>query len=280
MLPTITPLITAILLLACRTSSAFTFVKQHTPTTTFNRRVEPTSVLNAGGFEWEDPNEAFDQGVENPFKNPAFEGMTVDAGRLLAPRLQGANLYFIGMMGSGKSAVGDIVARRLGTYNFLDTDTIIEAATNMTIPEIFEAEGEDAFRDVEAQVLDSVHAYVRCVISTGGGIICRLQNWSKLQTGIVVWLDVEPEVIMKRIEGTDRPLLQTENPLETMKALLEERAGKYNQADVKIEITEGDSEEEVADKVIRAVHDYIDDNPPAWKAAKAKAQADGLDWVK
>ena len=74
------------------------------------------SVLHAGGFEWEDPADAFDQGVDNPFKNPDLVkgdgGMKIDPARLLGPRLQGSNLYLIGMMGSGKSAVGDIVARR------------------------------------------------------------------------------------------------------------------------------------------------------------------------
>ena len=72
--------------------------------------------LHAGGFEWEDPQQMFDQGVENPFKNPNLmdgsDGMKVDPARLLSPRLSGSNLYFIGMMGSGKTAVGDVVARR------------------------------------------------------------------------------------------------------------------------------------------------------------------------
>lgn len=244
------------------------------------------SQLQAGGFEWEDPTEAFDQGVDNPFKkdkDALGEGgdgeMKIDPARLLGPRLQGSNLYFIGMMGCGKSAVGDIVARRMGSYNFLDTDSIIEQATGMKIPEIFETEGEEGFRDVEAQVLDSVHAHVRCVISTGGGAVCRRSNWSKLQTGMVVWLDVEPEVIMKRIEGTDRPLLQTEDPLGTLKNLLEERKEKYSQADVCVKVKEDMSADEVADCVVRELHDFIDENPPAWKLAKAKAQAEGLDWV-
>jgi shikimate kinase len=167
----------------------------------------------------------------------------------------------------------------VGTYNFLDTDDIIEKATSMKIPDIFAEEGEEGFRSVEAQILDSVHAYVRCVVSTGGGIVCRTQNWAKLQTGIVIWLDVKPEVIMKRIEGTDRPLLQTEDPLETLKDLLKERIDKYEQADIRIEVTEDMDEEKVADEVIKMMHDFIDDNPPAWKQAKAKAQAEGLDWV-
>lgn len=244
--------------------------------------IRPTKLM-AGGFEWEDPTEQFDQGVDNPFKNPELmngdEGLKVDPARLLGPRLNGSNLYFVGMMGSGKSSVGDVVARRMGTYNFLDTDDIIEKASGMTIPEIFDAEGEEGFRSVESQILDSVHSYVRCVISTGGGLVCKQTNWSKLQTGIVVWLDVEPEIIIKRIEGTDRPLLQTEDPLKKLKDLLEERKDKYSQADLRIEIAEDMDEESVADAIVRDLHDFIDENPPAWKLAKQKAQAEGLDWV-
>eukprot|EP00534_Pseudo-nitzschia_fraudulenta_P003292 CAMPEP_0201119108 /NCGR_PEP_ID=MMETSP0850-20130426/3295_1 /ASSEMBLY_ACC=CAM_ASM_000622 /TAXON_ID=183588 /ORGANISM="Pseudo-nitzschia fraudulenta, Strain WWA7" /LENGTH=301 /DNA_ID=CAMNT_0047384691 /DNA_START=171 /DNA_END=1073 /DNA_ORIENTATION=- len=250
-------------------------------------------VLNAGGFEWEDPtDEQFDQGVDNPFKNPELmksikqdggddddDSKTIDPARLLGPRLQGSNLYLVGMMGSGKSSVGDKLARRMGSYKFLDTDDIIEKATKVSIPDIFEAEGEDGFRDVESQVLDTVHSYVRCVVSTGGGLVCRPKNWGKLQTGIVIWLDVAPEVIIKRIEGNDdRPLLKTEDPLQTLKDLLEERESKYSQADFRVEITEDMDEDTVASKIVMDLHNYIDDNPPAWKLAKQKAQEEGLDW--
>ncbi len=261
--------------------------KKHVASLRIQQSRSSSSLLHAGGFEWEDPtSDEFDQGVENPYKNPALlksadgdGSLKVDPARLLSPRLRGCNIYFIGMMGCGKSTIGDIVARRMGTYNFLDTDTILERAAGMTIPQIFETEGEEAFRVAEAQVLDSVHAHVRIVVSTGGGLVMRNQNWSKLQTGLVVYLKVDPEVIMKRIEGTDRPLLQTDNPLETLKKLYEERNERYEQADVTVEIDEGMSVEDVADKCIRALHDFIDENPPAWKQAKAKAQADGLDWV-
>ncbi|KAL3777779.1 hypothetical protein HJC23_008896 [Cyclotella cryptica] len=241
--------------------------------------------LSAGGFEWQDPtSDLSDPGVENPYKNPSLlnsddNTLKVDPARLLSPRLRGCNIYFIGMMGCGKSAVGDAIARRMGTYNFLDTDIILERAAGMTIPQIFESEGEDSFRDAEAKVLDSVHAHVRCVVSTGGGMVLRNQNWSKLQTGLVVYLKVEPEVIMKRIEGTDRPLLQTPDPLSRLKELMAERKQKYEQADVTVEVHESMDVAGAADAVIRALHDFIDENPPAWKMAKAKAQADGLDWV-
>lgn len=84
-------------------------------TTTASFKKTTSFPLYAGGFEWEDPTDAFDQGVENPFKNPDLVqgdgGMKIDPARLLGPRLQGSNLYLIGMMGSGKSSVGDIVAR-------------------------------------------------------------------------------------------------------------------------------------------------------------------------
>lgn len=170
----------------------------------------------------------------------------------------------------------------MGTYNFLDTDEIIEKATQMSIPEIFEEEGEEGFRKVEGQVLDSVHAYVRCVISTGGGIVTRMENWSKLQTGLVIWLDVPPEMILKRLEkgGTEnRPLLQTENPLETLQGLLERRQDQYKQADVRIEVKEDMDAIAVADQVVRELHDFIDSNPAQWKQMQRKAQQEGLDWV-
>jgi len=167
----------------------------------------------------------------------------------------------------------------MGSYNFLDTDQIIERVTGMTIPEIFAAEGEEGFRDVETQVLNSVHSYVRCVVSTGGGLVTKMENWSKLQSGIVVWLDVEPEIIIKRIEGTDRPLLQCDDPLQKLKDLLEERKGKYGQADVTVKVSEDMDPDAVADKLVKDMHDFIDDNPPAWKLAKQKARSEGLDWV-
>ena len=183
-------------------------------------------------------------------------------------------------MGSGKSVVGDAIARRMGNYNFLDTDVILERATGMSISRIFEEEGEDAFRDAEAQVLDTVHAHVRCVIGTGGGLVLRNQNWSKLQTGLVLYLRVDPEVIYDRVRGNaDRPLLKTDDPLGTIRRIIEERRGRYEQADVIVEVDADMDVMETADACIRALHDFIDDNPPAWKKAKAKAREDGLDWV-
>jgi hypothetical protein len=105
-----------VLVAAANVSAAWAFVPSSL------QRVSIT-VQKAGGFEWQDPTEAFDQGVENPFKNPDLmnsdDGMKIDPARLLGPRLNGANLYFVGMMGSGKTAVGDIVARsKFGVFGW------------------------------------------------------------------------------------------------------------------------------------------------------------------
>lgn len=252
-------------------------------------------ILSAGGFAWEDPVE-IDSGVENPYKNidllgtapdsddavAAANNLKIDPARLLSPRLNGSNLYLIGMMGTGKSTIGSILARRMGTYTFLDTDEIIvKAAGGQSIPDLFASEGEEGFRNIESQVLDAVHPYVRCVISTGGGIVCKTGNWSKLQTGIVVWLNVPPPVIIERIrDGTNRPLLQNDDPLGTLERLLAERLDRYQQADVHVAIDESMNEHDVANTIVRQLHDFLDDHPPAWKLAKQKAQAEGLDWVK
>ena len=164
------------------TCYAFTFLTPQTSThavvRTQPRRstVGSNLVLQAGGFEYQEDEDQYDS-IENPYKKESsFDtdgSLKVDAARLLGPRLKGSSVYLVGMMGSGKSSVGNVLAKRMGTYSFLDTDGIIENVTGMTIPAIFEAEGEEGFRSVEGQVLDSVHAYVRCVVSTGGGIVCR-----------------------------------------------------------------------------------------------------------
>lgn len=167
----------------------------------------------------------------------------------------------------------------MGSYVYLDTDDIIEKAVGKTINEIFQQDGENEFRNVESQVLSSVYAYVRCVISTGGGIIIRRDNWSKLQTGIVVWLDVTPNVIIERLQQKQnngiqsRPLLQTENPLETIENLLNERIELYSNADVRIVIDDmNETTEMISNRVIRDIHNFIDTHPPAWKLAQQKQQ--------
>lgn len=178
------------------------------------------------------------------------------------------------MMGCGKSAVGKTLARRMGTYSFLDTDDVLEDAVERKIPKIFEEDGEPAFRDIEAQVLERVSTHSRCLISTGGGLAMQDRNWPKLETGIVLYLQVEPEVIIERIRGTDRPLLQTADPLQTLKDLFEVRTPKYHKADVIVPVTSDMDLEMTADACIEALHNYIDGHPPVWKQANSKRASD------
>ncbi|CAM9723383.1 unnamed protein product, partial [Hapterophycus canaliculatus] len=95
------------------------------------------------------------------------------------------------MMGTGKSTIARALADVMGRYIFLDTDSIIEELLGASVGEVFATDGEEAFRSVESQVLDQVHSYVKTCVATGGGIVTEKRNWGKMQTGMVVWLDME-----------------------------------------------------------------------------------------
>ncbi|PSB02910.1 shikimate kinase [Merismopedia glauca CCAP 1448/3] len=150
----------------------------------------------------------------------------------LTERLKGINIYLIGMMGVGKSTIGKLLQSHL-KYGFCDTDAVIEQVAKKKITDIFNDEGETAFRDLETQVLEEVCAYTRLVIATGGGIVERSKNWSYLHYGLTIWLDAPLETILSRVasdEG-DRPLA---SQIETR---LQKRQPLYSQADLKIDAT-------------------------------------------
>ena len=152
----------------------------------------------------------------------------------LTARLNGINLYLIGMMGAGKSSTGAVLAEALG-YQFFDTDAVVEAATGQPVAELFAQRGEAAFRQLETEVLAELSAYRRLVIATGGGIVTQPQNWSYLHHGIVVWLDVDPAVLQARLAGdSGRPLLQGQDWEAKLTTLLAERQALYAQADVRV----------------------------------------------
>lgn len=151
----------------------------------------------------------------------------------LQSALRGTSVYLVGMMGAGKTTVGRELASRLG-YRFLDTDASIEAVARQSIPEIFAQQGEDAFRDLEARVLQELSQYPRMVVATGGGIVVRKTNWADLRNGIVVWLDVPAGILVQRLQADDtpRPLLETADPVATLEELLDQRRSRYALADV------------------------------------------------
>ncbi|MGB3637619.1 MAG: shikimate kinase [Rivularia sp. (in: cyanobacteria)] len=167
--------------------------------------------------------------------------------------LQGINLYLIGMMGAGKTTVGRLLASELG-YGFLDTDEVITASAKKSINQIFAQEGETEFRQLESDVLSQVSAYTKLTVATGGGIILKRENWSYLHHGLIVWLDATPELLYNRLkEDATRPLLQDSNPLLKLKNILKERESLYALADLRITLQEGETPEEIANRVLAQI---------------------------
>lgn len=142
------------------------------------------------------------------------------------------NIILIGYMGAGKSTVGKKLAK-VRAYEFIDTDQWIEKQENRSIPEIFAKEGEEYFRCLETECIRRLLKEEKGkVISVGGGLPVREENRELLkQLGTVIYLKATPETIYERVkEDTNRPLLQTENPKERIRTMMEEREPFYQQA--------------------------------------------------
>lgn len=142
-----------------------------------------------------------------------------------------SNLVLVGFMGSGKTAIGKLAAKALG-FQFLDTDQLLVNRAHRPIPEIFATEGEEFFRNLETDVIESLGHLRRCVIATGGGAVLREKNRNLLRSlGFVVCLTAREEVLFDRVSRNDkRPLLQTANPRQTLHDLLETRRTAYTEA--------------------------------------------------
>ncbi len=140
------------------------------------------------------------------------------------------NIILVGFMGTGKSTIGRSLSKTL-SYPVIDTDQLIEEQQGRSIPEIFEEEGEDAFRDMETALLRSLLTQSGHIISTGGGIIIREENRQLLRKmGYVIWLVASPEEIHNRTSrNNNRPLLNNEDPAGTIRKLLETRIPLYKE---------------------------------------------------
>ncbi len=151
------------------------------------------------------------------------------------------NIILIGLMGSGKTTVGRIVAQMIG-FQIVDTDHLIADTAGMTIPEIFAAEGEAGFRLRESAALRSLLGKRGCVIATGGGIITQPRNLPILRhLGYIVWLDADPERLARRTAmNNNRPLLAgEEDPKAKLERLLTERKPLYKSlSDLRIKTAE------------------------------------------
>lgn len=140
------------------------------------------------------------------------------------------NVFLVGLMGAGKTSVGRVLARRLG-LPFVDSDHEIEARTGVSIPTIFEIEGEESFRKREAQVIADLTQREALVLATGGGVVLNPENRVQLKAnGFVVYLNVPPESLYERIKhDRNRPLIQVENPLARLRELYAQRDPLYRE---------------------------------------------------
>jgi len=150
--------------------------------------------------------------------------------------LGGRSIVLVGIMGVGKSTIG----KRLSQYldiPFVDADKEIEKAAGMDIQDIFDQFGEEAFRSGEKKVIKRLMAEGQKILATGGGAFMNEDIRADIaEAGVSVWLSADLDILMKRVQRrANRPLLKTEDPEATMKALLEERNPIYALSDVHIE---------------------------------------------
>jgi shikimate kinase len=143
------------------------------------------------------------------------------------------NIILCGFMATGKSSVGRQLAAKTG-FEFLDMDSLIEAEAGMNITQIFETQGEPAFRAMESRMIERVAERTECVVATGGGAIVNPANLQKLKScGVVVTLAADADAILRRAANDDtRPLLRVNDRLERIQTLLKQREPFYSQADI------------------------------------------------
>lgn len=156
-------------------------------------------------------------------------------------------IVLVGMMGSGKSAVGKALANLLDVA-FLDSDEALVEAANMSIAEVFERDGEAFFRDRETEVIDRLLTGAPAVVSTGGGAFMTERNRALFaEKAVTVWLKADLELLWSRVRHkTTRPLLRTDNPKRTLREIFDARGPIYALADLSVEASADYSIEQMA----------------------------------
>ena len=166
------------------------------------------------------------------------------------------NLYLVGFMGTGKSSIGRRLAERFN-MKFIDSDSEIEKAQGMSIKEIFSKFGEEKFREMEREFIESGHPANGCVVSCGGGLVCR-EGMPELvkNMGISVVLFAEPEVIYKRVcLSKNRPLLNVPDPLGRIRELLDARRDFYMRSGICV--SSSGNVEDVEERIARIYADRV-----------------------
>jgi shikimate kinase len=161
------------------------------------------------------------------------------------------NIYLIGPMGSGKTAVGRQLAKLLH-LEFRDSDVEVEKRTGVDIPYIFEREGEAGFRERERDAIDALTQLSDVVIATGGGAVLLPENRERLASrGRVVYLKTSVQQQLERTRhGRQRPLLYTDDPEKRLRDLMEQRAPLYESIAEVIVTTDGRNVRAVAEEIV------------------------------
>lgn len=180
---------------------------------------------------------------------------------MIKAALAARSIVLIGMMGAGKSSIGRRLALRL-SLPFTDADSEIEAAAGMSIAEIFERYGEPYFRSGEARVIARLLENGPHVLATGGGAFMNADTRALIGAkGVSIWLRAHFDVIMRRVKRrTDRPLLKSVDPAETLRALLEQRNPIYALADLTVESRDV-PHETIVEEIITALRRFLDCKP-------------------
>lgn len=160
------------------------------------------------------------------------------------------NIFLIGFMGTGKTTVSRCLADLLG-YEEVDTDARIEREQNRSITEIFEIQGEQAFRGMETDLLRELGKEKHKIISCGGGMALREENTALMREhGAVVLLTAEPETVLMRVSGgRERPILNGNMNVPYIRALMEKRLPYYQAAGELVIATDSRSPEEIAEEI-------------------------------
>lgn len=172
--------------------------------------------------------------------------------------MSGSHIFLVGFMGAGKSTVGALMAARLARP-LIDLDERIEHAAGRSVSEIFESEGEDAFRALEADVLAAVEDEQPSVIACGGGVVVRPENRATLKRlGTVAYLEVTAGEALARVgDAATRPLLAGAGGAIAATTLLQAREALYRSvADVTISTT-GRTAEQVADSLVDTLEECL-----------------------
>ena len=171
--------------------------------------------------------------------------------------IQGRSIFLIGMMASGKSQTGPKLAELL-RYKYIDLDKLIEKISKKTINEMFQEDGEEKFRELETNCLKETIKIPSLVISTGGGIVTKPENWGVLRQGIIIWIDTRQDIALKRLKNDieNRPLLQGKDLSEIYSSIFQSRKNLYSQSDLRVQVA-NENVEEVAKKIIFEIYKTI-----------------------